>query len=157
MGCVSQDSYPRKSVLAREGKLGSKHAVKFSKGTWHQMKIRERKGPSQGIIQKWEPHGRGLCAPKFGERSHEETITCKTDNFVHFVVPRLSTSSGSNSSSTSALQDLSSTSPAQERSDGLAPGDWCGSPSKKPKCDTIEIRTTVCEIFLNCWQSSQMI
>ena len=57
-----------------------------------------------------------------------KTITCKTDNFVHFVVPGLSTSSGSNSSSTSALQDLSSTSPAQERSDGLAPGDWCGSP-----------------------------
>ena len=59
-----------------------------------------------------------------------KTITCKTDNFVQFVVPGLSTSSGSNSSSTSALQDLSSTSPAQELSDGLAPGDWCGSPSK---------------------------
>ena len=42
-----------------------------------------------------------------------KTITCKTDNFVPLVVPRLSTSSGSNSSSTPALQDLSSTSPAQ--------------------------------------------
>ena len=40
------------------------HAVKFSKATWHQMKIRERKGPSQGIVQKWEPHGRSPCAPK---------------------------------------------------------------------------------------------
>ena len=46
LGCVSQDAYPRKSILHEQGKLGSKHAVKFSKGTWHQVKIRERKGPS---------------------------------------------------------------------------------------------------------------
>ena len=32
----------------------------------------------------------------------------------------------SNSSSTSTSQDLSTTSPAQEGSDGLAPGNWCG-------------------------------
>ena len=56
----------------------------------------------------------------------KKAIFCKTVNFVPLVVPGLSTSSGSNSSSTSTLQDLSSTSPAQERSDGLAP---CGSPS----------------------------
>ena len=37
-GCVSQDSYPRKSILRETGKLGSKHAVSFSKGTWHQKK-----------------------------------------------------------------------------------------------------------------------
>ena len=90
-----------------------------------------------------------------------KTIMCKTDNFVPLVVPGLSTSSGGNSSSTSTLQDLSSTSPAQERSDGPAPADWCGSPSKtqnKIKSGmTIEIRTTVCEIFLNCWRSSQII
>ena len=61
----------------------------------------------------------------------EKTIICKTDNFVPLVVPGLSTSSGSNSSSTSTLQDLS-TSPAQERSDGLAPGNLCGSPPKTP-------------------------
>ena len=29
---------------------------------------------SQGIIQKCEPHERSPCAPKFGERSHEETL-----------------------------------------------------------------------------------
>ena len=46
-----------------------------------------------------------------------KTIVCKTDNVVPLVDPGLSTSSGSNSSSTSTLQDLSSTSPAQERSD----------------------------------------
>ena len=38
------------------------------------MKNRERKGPSRGIIQKCEPHERSLCAPKFGESSHEETL-----------------------------------------------------------------------------------
>ena len=49
-----------------------------------------------------------------------KTIIWKTRNFVPLVVPVLSANSGSNSSSTSTLQDLSSTSPAQERSDGLA-------------------------------------
>ena len=58
MGCVPQDSHPRKSILRKEGKLGSNHAVKFSKGTWHPIKNRERKGPSRGIIQKCEPHDR---------------------------------------------------------------------------------------------------
>ena len=33
VGCVSQDSHPRKSSLRKEGKLGSNHTVKFSKGT----------------------------------------------------------------------------------------------------------------------------
>ena len=58
---------------------------------------------------------------------------CKTNNFVPLVVPGLSTGSRSNSSSASTSQDLSSTSPAQERSDGQAPREWCGSPSKKPQ------------------------
>ena len=58
-----------------------------------------------------------------------KTIICKTDNFVPLVVPGLSTRSGCNSSSTSALQDLT-TIPAQERSDELASGDWCRSPSE---------------------------
>ena len=56
-------------------------------------------------------------------------------------------------------QDLS-TIPAQERSDELAPGDWCRSPSKtqnKKRGMTIEIWTTVCEIFLSGWRSSQII
>ena len=33
LGCVSQDSYPRKYILCGKGKLGSQ----FSKGTWHQI------------------------------------------------------------------------------------------------------------------------
>ena len=51
LGCVSEDSFPRKSVPREPGKLGTKGAVTFSKGTRHQIKIRERKGPSQCIIQ----------------------------------------------------------------------------------------------------------
>ena len=43
LGRVSQDSYPRKSFLREERRLGSKHAVNFSKSTWHQRKIRERR------------------------------------------------------------------------------------------------------------------
>ena len=67
-------SYPRKSTLRESGKLGSKHSVKFSKGTWHQIKILESKGPSQGIMQKCAPHERTLCSPTFEVRSHEETL-----------------------------------------------------------------------------------
>ena len=45
LGCVSHDSPPRKSILREEGKLGSTHVVKFSKGTWHQIKIPKRNNP----------------------------------------------------------------------------------------------------------------
>ena len=55
LGCVSHNSYPRKSVPREPGKLGTNRAIKFSKGTWHQIKIRERKGPSQDIFQKCAP------------------------------------------------------------------------------------------------------
>ena len=64
LGCVSQDSYPRKSILREPGRSGSKHADMFSKRTWHQIKIRERKGASRGIIQKCARHERSPCAPK---------------------------------------------------------------------------------------------
>ena len=75
LGCASQDSYLTKCIVREPGKLGSKHAVKFSIGTWHQIKIRERKGPSRGIIQKCASHERSPSArQKFGERSHEETL-----------------------------------------------------------------------------------
>ena len=41
---------------------------------WHHIKIRERKGPSRGVIQKFEPHERNLCAPRFEERTQDETL-----------------------------------------------------------------------------------
>ena len=75
LGRVSQDSDPRKSILSELGMLGSKHTVIFSRGTWRQIKIRERKGPSRGINQMCALHERSPCAPKFEDRSHEETLT----------------------------------------------------------------------------------
>ena len=60
LGCVSQDSYPRKSILRESGKLGTNHAVKLSKGTWHQITI-----PSRGIIQKCAPHEQPCFLPRF--------------------------------------------------------------------------------------------
>ena len=101
-----------------------------------------------------------LRSPRIFPR--EKTIIWKTRNFVPLVVPGLSANSGSNSSSTSTLQDLSSTSPVQERSDGLALGNWSGPLPKTQKQNkkrgmAIEIRTAVCEIFQNGWRSSQMI
>ena len=89
-------------------------------------------------------------------------LNAKTDNFVHLVVPGLSTNSGSISSSTSTLQELSSASPAQERSDEQVPRRWRGSPPQKPQTKikrgmAVEMRATVCEIFLNGWRSSQII
>ena len=67
--CVSQDPRPGKSILWEEGTLRSNHAVKLSKGTWHQKKIWERKGPSRGHIHDCEPHERSPCTPKFEKRS----------------------------------------------------------------------------------------
>ena len=74
IGCVSQDSHPRRSFLREEGKLGPNHAVKFSRSTWHHIKTRERKGQSRGIIQKCEPHERSPCAPGFEERTQDKTL-----------------------------------------------------------------------------------
>ena len=64
----------KKSILREVGKLGSKHAVTFSKGTWHHVKNRERKGPSQGVMQKCEPQERIQWAPQFEERTQDETL-----------------------------------------------------------------------------------
>ena len=73
-----------------------------------------------------------ILASRSAVKNHWKVTVCKTDNFVPLVVSGLSTSSGSNSSSTSTSQDLSTTSPAQERCDELAPREWCGSHSKTP-------------------------
>ena len=53
MGCVSQDSHPKNSILRKEGQMGSNHTVKFSQSTWHE---------------------RNPCAPRFEERTQDETV-----------------------------------------------------------------------------------
>ena len=67
-GCVSHDSPQRKWTVREKGKLGSNHTVKFLKATMRRTKIREKKGPSQGIIQKCEPQERKPWAPTFEEQ-----------------------------------------------------------------------------------------
>ena len=42
LGCVSQDSPQRESILREDGKLGSNHTVKFSKATMRRVKFGER-------------------------------------------------------------------------------------------------------------------
>ena len=64
LGCVTQDSYPRKPILRELGRLGAKHAVNFSKGTWHQ------RGSIARYYQKCAPHERSPCAPKFEDTDH---------------------------------------------------------------------------------------
>ena len=70
-------SAPKKSILRKAGQTrlnaSAGHAKKFSRRTWYEVQIRERKGPSRGVIQTGEPHERNPCAPKFEERTPEET------------------------------------------------------------------------------------
>ena len=70
-----------------------------------------------------------------------KTIVCKTKNFVHMVVPELSSSSST--SSTSQLRS-EVTSSHQELFRGIPQG-------------IQRIHMTVCEIFQNGWRSSQII
>ena len=55
-------SDPKKSTPRTTGQTrlnaSAGHAAKFSGRTWHEIQIRERKGPSRGVIQKGEPHER---------------------------------------------------------------------------------------------------
>ena len=76
-GCVSQNSDPKKSILRKAGQVrlnaSAGHTIKFSGRTLYEIRIRERKGPSRGVIKKGEPHDRTPCAPKFEEGTPEET------------------------------------------------------------------------------------
>ena len=62
-------------------------------------------------------------------------ILCKTETVVPLVVRGLSSNSGTNSSSTPPPQDSLSTSasPATERCDDPAPGNWRDSPNTQNK------------------------
>ena len=72
-----QNSDPKKFILRKAGQprlnASAGHTIKFSGRTWYEIQIRERKGPSRGFIQKGKPHERNPCAPKFQERTPEET------------------------------------------------------------------------------------
>ena len=73
LGCVFQDMTPPKSIL-RKGTDMTKpiQRVKFKKAIARHTKIRDQ-NPSLGMLCPSEPHQRSPNAPKFEDRSQEET------------------------------------------------------------------------------------
>ena len=73
LGCVFQDMTPPKSILRKSTDMPKTiQRVKFKKAIARHTKIRDQ-NPSLGYICPGEPHERSPSAPKFEDRSREET------------------------------------------------------------------------------------
>ena len=73
LGCVFQDMTPPKSILRKSSDMQKPiQRVKFTKAIARHTKIRDE-NPSLGKICPGEPHQRSPNAPKFEDRSQEET------------------------------------------------------------------------------------
>ena len=73
VGCVFQDVTPPKSILWKSTDMPKPiQRVKFTKAIARYAKIRDQ-NPSLGYICPGEPHERSPNAPKFEDRSQEET------------------------------------------------------------------------------------
>ena len=73
LGCVFQDMAPPKSLLRKNSDMQRPiQRVKFTKAIARHTEIRHQK-PSLGIICPGDPHQRSPNAPKFEDRSQEET------------------------------------------------------------------------------------
>ena len=73
LGCVFQDMAPPKSILRKGTDMPKTiQRVKFTKAIARHTKIRDQ-NPSFGYICPGEPHERSPNAPKFEDRSQEET------------------------------------------------------------------------------------
>ena len=73
LGCVFQDMKPPKSILRTSTDMPKPiQRVKFKKAIARHTKIRDQ-NPSLGYICPGEPHERSPNAPKFEDRSREET------------------------------------------------------------------------------------
>ena len=73
LGCVFQDMTPPKSILRKCTDMRKPiQRVKFTKAIARHSTIRDQ-NPSIGIIGPGEPHHRSSNAPKFEDRSQEET------------------------------------------------------------------------------------
>ena len=73
LGCVFQDMTPPKSILRKSTDTRTPiRRVKFTKAIARHTKIRDQ-NPSLGYICSGEPHQRSPNAPKFEDRSLEET------------------------------------------------------------------------------------
>ena len=77
-GCVSQNSDPKKSVLSESWaneieRFGGTRYKNSHDAPGTKFKFGKEKGQPGGVIEKEEPHERNPCAPKFEERTPEET------------------------------------------------------------------------------------
>ena len=73
LGCVFQDMTPPKSILRKSTDMPKPiQRVKFTKAIARHTKIRDQ-NPSLGYICPEKPHERSPNAPKFEDRSQEET------------------------------------------------------------------------------------
>ena len=73
LGCVFQDMKPPKSILRKSSDMQKPiQRVKFTQAIARHTKIRDQ-NPSLGYICPGEPHQRSPNAPKFEDRSQEET------------------------------------------------------------------------------------
>ena len=73
LGCVLQDMTPPKSILRKCTDMPKPiQRVKFKKAIARHTKIQDQ-NPSLGFICPGEPHERSPNAPKFEDRSREET------------------------------------------------------------------------------------
>ena len=73
LGCVFQNMTPPKSILRKSTDMPKLiQRVEFTKAIAHHTKIRDQ-NPSLGYICPGEPHERSPNAPKFEDRSQEET------------------------------------------------------------------------------------
>ena len=73
LGCVFQDMTPPKSILRKSTDMPKPiQRVKFRKAIARHTKIRDQ-NPLLGYICPGEPHERSPNAPKFEDRSQEET------------------------------------------------------------------------------------
>ena len=73
LGCVFQDMTPPKSILRKSTDMPKPiQRVKFTKAIARHTKIRDQH-PSLGFFCPGEPHERSPNAPKFEDRSQEET------------------------------------------------------------------------------------
>ena len=73
LGCVFQDIKPPKSILRKSSDMPKPiQRVKFTKAIARHTKIRDQ-NPSLGFFCPGQPHQRSPNAPKFEDRSQEET------------------------------------------------------------------------------------
>ena len=73
LGCVFQDMKPPKSILRKSTNMQRPiQRMRFTKAIARHTKIRDQ-NPSLGYICPGEPHQRNPNAPKFEDRSQEET------------------------------------------------------------------------------------